>query len=109
MLTLIMKTNQQKENKMEKTHISETSPMYKVSDLYNHKYFKHWKKGKRYTGESMSNIRPSKDSYVIYDLIDKEGYIYYEIHKLNNELDHNKAKLLLTTYDKKQVNKYMSL
>ena len=104
-----MKTNQQKKDKMKKTHISETSPMYQVSDLYNHKYFKHWKKGKRYTGESMSNIRPSKDSYVIYDLIDKEGYIYYEIHKLNNELDHNKAELLLTTYDKKQVNKYMSL
>jgi len=112
-----MKTNQDKQKKektMTKNHISETSPMYRVTDILNHKEFIHWNKNKRYTGESMSNINPLNNSYKIYDLIDKEGFIYYEIYKMGvsknrKELDNTKDTLLLTTYDDKQVNKYMSL
>lgn len=35
------------ENKqMTKTHINNTSSMYRVSDIYNHKGFIHWNKNK---------------------------------------------------------------
>jgi len=94
-------------------HITETSPMYKLTDLYNHKDFIHWDKNKKYTGESMSNINPSNTSYKIYDLIDKQGFIYYEIYKMGlskdkKELDNTNDILLLTTYNQKIVNQYMN-
>ena len=107
--------NKQNESKtMTKTHITETSPLYKVSDMLNHKGFIHWNKNKRYTSEGMSNINPFGDSYKIYDLIDKKGFIYYEVYKMGlsknkKELDNTNDTLLLTTYDNKQVSKYMSL
>ena len=98
---------------MIKKHISETSSMYKVSDLYNHKDFIHWNKNKKYTSESMSNINSLGNSYKIYDLIDKQGFIYYEVYKMGlsknkKEFDNTKDILLLTTYDSKEVNKYMN-
>ena len=98
---------------MTKTHITETSPMYKVSDLYNHKGFIHWNKNKKYTGESMSNINPFSNSYKIYDLIDSKGFIYYEVYKMGlskdkKELDNTNDTLLLSTYNKDDVNKYMN-
>jgi hypothetical protein len=110
----MFKTNQIKERNMTKKHISETSSMYKVTDLYNHNNFIHWTKDKKYTGESMSNINPFGESYKIYDLIDNEGFIYYEVYKMGlsknkKELDNTNDILLLTTYDNKQVNKYMNL
>jgi len=94
-------------------HITETSPMYKLTDLYNHKDFIHWDKNKKYTGESMSNINPYNTSYKIYDLIDKQGFIYYEIYKMGlskdkKELDNTNDILLLTTYNQKIVNQYMN-
>ena len=110
-----MKNKSTKETKnMTKKHISETSSMYKVTDLYNHNNFIHWTKDKKYTGESMSNINPFGESYKIYDLIDSEGFIYYEVYKMGlsknkKELDNTNDILLLTTYDNKQVNKYMNL
>ena len=98
---------------MTKTHITETSPMYKVSDLYNHKGFIHWNKNKKYTDESMSNINPFSNSYKIYDLIDSKGFIYYEVYKMGlskdkKELDNTNDTLLLSTYNKDDVNKYMN-
>ena len=94
-------------------HITKTSPMYKLTDLYNHKDFIHWDKNKKYTGESMSNINPSNTSYKIYDLIDNQGFIYYEIYKMGlskdkKELDNTNDILLLTTYNQKIVNQYMN-
>ena len=71
------------ENKqMTKTHINDTSSMYRVTDMLNHKGFIHWNKNKKYTGESMSSINPLSNSYKIYDLIDKKGFIYYEVYKM---------------------------
>ena len=63
---------------MTKTHITETSPMYRVTDLYNH-----------------------------------EGFIYYEVYKMGlskdkKELDETNDTLLLSTYNKDDVNKYMN-
>jgi hypothetical protein len=109
----MFKTNQTKE-RMIKTHISDYSDsMYKVTDLYNHDGFIHWNKDKQYTGESMSNINPFNDSYKIYDLIDNEGFIYYEVYKMGlskdkKELDNTNDILLLTTYNKDAVNRYMN-
>ena len=40
---------------MTKTHINDTSSMYRVTDMLNHKGFIHWNKNKRYTGESISS------------------------------------------------------
>ena len=106
--------NKQNESKtMTKTHITETSPMYKVTDIHNHKGFIHWNKNKKYTGEGMSNINPFGDSYKIYDLIDKKGFIYYEVYKMGlskdkKELDNTNDILLLTTYSDDEVNKYMN-
>lgn len=98
---------------MTKTHISETSAMYQVSDLYNHEDFIHWNKNKKYTGESMSSIDPFGNSYQVYDLIDEQGFIYYEIYKMGlskdkKSLDNTNDVLILTTYNSKQVNKYMN-
>jgi len=98
---------------MTKTHITETSPMYRVTDLYNHEGFIHWNKNKKYSGESMSNINPFGESYKIYDLIDNEGFIYYEVYKMGlskdkKELDETNDTLLLSTYNKDDVNKYMN-
>tara|TARA_R110000803_G_scaffold65310_1_gene126421 strand:- start:305 stop:622 length:318 start_codon:yes stop_codon:yes gene_type:complete len=102
-----------KEGTMTKTHITETSPMYRVTDMHNHKGFIHWNKNKRYTGEGMINSNANGEGYRIYDLIDKQGFIYYEIYKIGlskdkKELDETNDVLILTTYDDKQVNKYMS-
>tara|TARA_R110000782_G_scaffold41956_1_gene95769 strand:+ start:215 stop:526 length:312 start_codon:yes stop_codon:yes gene_type:complete len=98
---------------MKKTHISETSAMYRVSDLYNHKDFIHWNKNKKYTGEYMSSMDPFGNSYSVYDLIDEQGFIYYEIYKIGlskdkKSLDNTNDVLILTTYDKKQYFKYMN-
>ena len=98
---------------MTKKHISETSTMYRVSDLYNHKDFIHWNKNKKYTGEYMSSMDPFGNSYSVYDLIDEQGFIYYEIYKIGlskdkKSLDNTNDILILTTYDNKQVNKYMN-
>ena len=100
-------------NKMTKVHITETGPMYRLSDMYNHKGFTHWNKNKKYTGESMSNSNSLGNGYKIYDLIDEQGFIYYEIYKIGlskdkKELDNTNDVLILTTYDNKQVNKYMN-
>ena len=99
---------------MTKKHISETSSMYQITDMYNHGGFIHWDKSKRYTGEGMSSSNANGEGYKIYDLIDKQGFIYYEIYKIGlskdkKELDDTNDILLLTTYDNKQVNKYMNL
>ena len=98
---------------MTKTHITETSPMYRVTDIHNHKGFIHWSKNKKYTGESMSSINPLSNSYKIYDLIDKQGFIYYEVYKLGlsknkKEFDNTKDILLLTTYNYRDAHKYMN-
>ena len=98
---------------MTKTHITETSPMYKVTDIHNHKGFIHWNKNKKYTGESMSSINPLSNSYKIYDLIDKQGFIYYEVYKLGlsknkKEFDNTKDILLLTTYNYRDAHKYIN-
>ena len=87
--------------------------MYQVNDLYNHKGFIHWNENKKYTSEGMSNINPFGNSYKIYDLIDKQGFIYYEIYRMGlskdkKELDEKNDILLLTTYDNNEVNKYMN-
>ena len=102
------------ENKqMTKTHINDTSSMYRVTDMLNHKGFIHWNKNKRYTGESISSSNSKGEGYKIYDLIDDKGYIYYEIYKIGlskdkKELDETNDKLLLTTYDNKKVGKYIN-
>ena len=98
---------------MTKTHINDTSWMYSVTDMLNHKGFIHWNKNKRYTGESISSSNSKGEGYKIYDLIDDEGYIYYEVYKIGlskdkKELDETNDKLLLTTYDNKKVGKYIN-
>ena len=99
---------------MTKTHINNYADVgYKINDLYNHKGFIHWNKSKKYTGESMSSINPLSNSYKIYDLIDKQDFIYYEVYKLGlsknkKEFDNTKDILLLTTYNYKDAHKYMN-
>jgi hypothetical protein len=98
---------------MTKTHISDTSSMYRVSDIYNHKGFIHWNKNKKYTGESISSIYSSGEGFKIYDLIDNKGYIYHEVYRIGlskdkKELDETNDILLLTTYDNKQTIKYIN-
>ena len=98
---------------MTKTHINNTSSMYRVSDIYNHKGFIHWNKNKRYTGESISSNNAKGEGYKIYDLIDNEGYIYYEVYRIGlskdkKELDETNDILLLTTYENKQAIKYIN-
>ena len=99
---------------MTKTHINDYADVgYKINDLYNHKDFIHWNKNKKYTGESMSSIIPLSNSYKIYDLIDKKGFIYYEVYKMGlsknkKEFDNTKDILLSTTYNYEDAHKYMN-
>ena len=86
-------------NKITKVHITETGPMYRLSDMYNHKGFTHWNKNKKYTGESMSNSNSLGNGYKIYDLIDEQGFIYYEIIHINCLFLLNQKFLFLYQHD----------